>query len=238
MSKKIILACLALVAFAVFVLPATASASPRLCETTKLEGGGEGEPCTNVGLVNVKGTNVGNWVLETSTLGNVVCTGVTMTGNVTKNSGTNVEGDITSATFSGGGTGGDCTGSLGTSIQVITNIGNGVPWCLFANSEMAADRFEVRGNACNAAKRSITFKFNITGLVDCWYNREANVVGTFTTDTATGEDAVLSFEKQQWNLEKEESTSIFAPKCPETGSLTGKATLETDSATTEPLYIK
>jgi hypothetical protein len=235
MSKKLILACMALAAFAAFALPGSASASPRLCETAT----GGGEPCTNIAVGSlVKDTNIGNWVFATESLGNVVCEGVTMTGNVTKNTGTNVEIDITSASFSGSGTNNDCTGALETSIQVSTNVGNGVPWCLFANTEMPADRFEVKGNACNAAKRSITFKLNITELVDCWYNRESNVVGTFKTDTATGEDAVFSFANQEWKLEKEESTSIFAPKCPAAGLLTGQATVETDLVTASPLYIK
>jgi hypothetical protein len=236
MSKKIILACMAIAAFAAFALPASASASPRLCETAA----GGGEPCTNVAVGSlIKGTNVGNWTFTGEGGNNVVCSVVTMTGNLTENSGTSTKGDITSTTFGGTGTNGDCTGPLGTSVQVITNEGNGLPWCLSANNEMAADEFQVRGNACNLASRSITFQFNITGLNHCWYNRTGAVKGTFTTDTA-GQDAVLTFSEQEWTLEKEERTSIFAPACPGFGKLDGAATLETDpvSGATEPLYIK
>lgn len=233
MAKKIILACMAITAFAAFVLPAAASASPRLCETTA-----DHVTCHNVSG-NVTGTNVGNWTFTTSA-GHITCTAVVLTGNLTENSGTSIKGDITSATFNGEGTGGDCVGPLGTSVQVIVNEGNGLPWCITANNEMKTDEFQTRGNSCNNAARSITFRFNITGLNDCKYNKTTPVVGTFTTDNSgtTSEDAILTFSEQEWTLEEENRTSIFAPACPSTGKLDGAVTLETDVSPFETLYIK
>lgn len=234
MAKKIILACMAVVAFAAFVLPASASASPELTHPTGTtyckNGGSLGEPCL------VTGTNVGNWTF-TSSLGTITCSSVVITGNVTKNNGTEVEGDITSATFGGTGTNGDCTGPLGISINPTTNVGNGLPWCLRATKAMEPDEFQVRGNACNAASRSITFVLDGTGWQDCYYDRAAVVKGTFTTDTTSGEDAVLTFANQEWTLEKEVNTNPFLPGCPSSGKLNGSATLETDSKTVEPMYI-
>lgn len=235
MSKKIVLVCMATAAIAAFVIPASASASPRLCETTA-----DHVTCHNLTVGTfVKGTNVGDWTF-TSPAGNLVCNSVTVTGNLTENSGTSVKVDITSVSFGGTGSSGDCTGALGASFTLITNVGNGVPWCLSANNEMSADEFQIRGNSCNLASRSITLETNITGMNDCKYNRTAAIRGTFTTDNSgtTEEDAILSFSEQEWTLEAESRTSIFAPACPSSWKLDGKVTLETDSASTEPLYIK
>jgi hypothetical protein len=230
MYKKLIMVCMAVAAFAAFVMPAVASASPELTHptgTTYCPKDEAGKECL------VTGTNVGNWVLKSS-LGNIECNSVVLTGTLTENSGTSIKGDINSATFGNTGTGGDCTGPLGTSIAVTTNVGNGVPWCLSANNTMAADEFQVRGGACTAESRSITFVLHITGGRTCYYNRTAVVKGTFTTDT-TG-DAILSFSEQEWTLEKEEGSGLIP--CPSSGKLNGAATLETDTkASADPMFI-
>jgi hypothetical protein len=232
MAKKITMACMALVALAAFALPATASASPELTHptgTTYCPKDEAGKECL------VTGTNVGDWVLAGPFGTNVTCSKVALTGTITENSGKSVKGDITSATFNGTGEGGDCTSTLG-SVRVTTTVGNGTPWCLTANSEMAADEFQVRGNACTAASRSITFVLDFTGGPTCYYNRTAVVKGTFATDTA-GQDAVLSFTEQEWVLEKGENETFLKP-CLTSGKLTGAATLETDTtASNDPMYI-
>lgn len=228
MAKKIILACMAIAAFAAFVLPASASASPRLCETAA----GGGEPCTNlVPPVKIVGTNTETWKLVGS-LGTISCSTVFMTGTLTTNSGTHIAGDIETADFSGTGAEGKCTSPIGD-VKVTTTVGNGTPWCLTAGGELAADKFSTRGNSCTLASRSITFVLDFAQQT-CYYNRTAPVEGSFTTDTS-GQDAVLSFENAVWTLEKSENTDIFHP-CLSEGTLKGAATLETEDGT--PLYIK
>src|SRR3954451_21380377 len=152
MSKKLIASCLALFALAAFVLPAVASATPVLTHPTgtKLAAG-----------TKITGTNIGETLLKDGS-GNILAryTNVKMTGELTKNTGTEIEGTITTATFQGtggAGTGGmnECTGSLGR-MTVTTNgnnvdgenLANGTPWCLKSG---ANDTFQVRGNACNLA---------------------------------------------------------------------------------------
>lgn len=222
MKSKLIMACMAVAAFAAFVVPAVASASPVLTAPT-----GTAAP-VGTGIVGTN-TGLGNWVFKGS-LGNVECETVSLTGNVTENSGTSIKGDITSASFSNAGS--DCSSVLGP-VKVTTNVGNGIPWCLSANSKMLADEFQVRGNSCNLASRSITFVLDFTEGPTCYYDRTAVVSGKFTTHP---EDAVLSFSEVEWTLEKGENETIFKP-CLKTGKLTGKATLETDTATPEPVYI-
>lgn len=221
MHKKLIMACMAIAAFAAFALPAAASAnSPVLTHPTGTAYCPDGGTTTNCKL---EGTNVGDWKLVGS-LGTVTCSSVTLTGNITTNKNTHIEGDITSATFGGTGTGGDCTGPLGP-VKVTTTVGNGVPWCLTAGGELPAHVFTARGNACNAASRSITFVLDFTNGPTCYYNRTTHVTGTYTTHS-TG-DAILSFNEQEWTKEKGENESFFYP-CLSSGKLTGAATLETD----------
>ena len=122
MTKKLILACMAIAAFAAFVLPATASATndPQLTDSFGT---------VAVGSL-IAGTNVGNTIFwNTSTnIELAVCDKATMTGKVLKNSGGTVEGEITSAKFSG--TGGvhadnglqECTGDIGSSYVTVKNL--------------------------------------------------------------------------------------------------------------------
>jgi hypothetical protein len=233
MSKKIIMACMAVAAFAAFVMPAAASAtSPVLTHptgTAYCPNGGTTANCL------VLGTNVGDWVLKSS-LGNITCSKVVLTGNITKNKETHIQADVTSATFNGTGVNGDCTAPAPLSnVRVTTTVGNGVPWCLTAGGTLAADEFTARGNSCNLAQRSITFVLDFTEGPTCYYNRTTTVKGTFKTHP---EDAVLSFTEQEWTLEKGENETFFKP-CLSSGKLTGSATLETDvpGGVNEPMYI-
>ncbi len=107
----------AFAAFAAFVIPASASASPRLCETAS-----GSEPCTNLKVgAKVTGTHVGDWTFTGEEgSGNVVCSSVTMTGTVRESTETSFKIDLETASFSGTGTSGDCTGPLGSSVAVST----------------------------------------------------------------------------------------------------------------------
>src|SRR4051794_23437699 len=109
MSKKLIIACFAVVAVAA-CLPTTASASPELTfpTGTRLATG-----------TKIKATNVGNNLFKTddgtSTLSE--CSSTILTGELLKNNGTGIEGNITTATASGTGSTfngmNECTGTFG-----------------------------------------------------------------------------------------------------------------------------
>lgn len=227
MHKKIIMACMALAAFAAFaVLPAVASASPELGETTAPEDAWIKTPVPSL----IRAHNVGD-TLMTDESGNVLtrCSSATMTGTLTTNSGTSIEGDISSASFSGTASGGACTGSFGN-VTVTPKL---LPWCI--KSVPKTDNFEVRGGNCTEEAKAITFILDAPLGVECKYQRSATepITGTFTTDTAgTTTDAVLSISKVKF---PGESTPF---PCPANGFLDMSFTLETDVEGTAPLYIR
>jgi hypothetical protein len=236
MSKKLITACLAVVAFAALALPAIASAtnSPLLTEPTGSS--------LAIGS-KITGTNVGNPVLTGADKKTVLteCTKSTLTGELTKNESGSVEGNLTFATFSGTGPAlngePECTSpgaaALGN-FGVDTEIGNGVPWCLRSTAAMAEDEFQVRGGKCGEEARSITFVLTSTviGLANpCKYNRTEPISGTFTTDTGTTQDAVLTIKDARFLKESGPVT------CPAEGYFDASYTLETDEATVKPIYV-
>ncbi|MGN6201285.1 MAG: hypothetical protein ACTHNY_02640 [Solirubrobacterales bacterium] len=231
MSKKLITACMALFALAAFVLPASASAvelthptSTRLATNVKID-------ATSIGIQKLTDPS-GNPLVE--------CTSATMTGTLTKNNGSEVEGSIESTTFSGTGTNGECTSVIG-GLTVDTNLGNGTPWCLRATPTMNADEFQVRGNSCANASRPITFVLTSTTIGTCKYSRSEPIRGTYTTDTNPNpQDAILSLSGSgetgttDTNFTKEEGSFL----CPGSGTLDMEFTLETDTTpTASPLYI-
>lgn len=236
MSKKLITACMALVALAAFALPAVASAAndPDLTHPTgtMMAVHPLGKTCLEDPTGCIDATNIGVTKMKSpggATL--VECSQATMTGMLTKNDGSNVEGDITSTSFSGTGTGGECTSSFG-GITVDTNIGNGTPWCLRSTSTMGTDKFQVRGNACNLASRSITFVLTSTTVGTCKYNRTAALEGEYTTHPT---DAILHLKPGASTEFALEEGGFF---CPSAGQLEMSFTLETDTtASADPLYI-
>jgi hypothetical protein len=209
MAKKILALCAALVAFA--VVPAVAAASPELTHPT-----GTTLPTGT----KIKATNVGNTQM-TSSAGTITCTTATMTGTVTKNSGTAIEGDIESAHFTGLESENRCEGGLGAVKVTVTSV----PWCL--KNTKTAHQFELRGGKCSEASRAVKFTLD-TSVGECKYEK-ASVLGTFTTHP---EDAILHA-----------STPVFTKYeggflCPSTGELHMSFTLETDTtASNDPIYI-
>lgn len=230
MAKKFITACMAVVAFAAFgVLPTFASAanSPQLTHPTgTLLAKG----------TKIKGTNIGE-TLMTDTSGNVLtrCTSATLTGELTKNESNTVEGNVSSAAFSGSGTEGRCTATFGDSIVNPNPATNGLPWCIRSTSTMAEDEVQIRGNACSSASRPIRFILT-TSVGECAYERTTAIVGTYTTDTAANNnsDAVVHISKQLFTLIGGGTSGFF---CPSEGLLDMSFTLETDTSTPEPLYF-
>ncbi len=227
MEKKLITACIALFALTAFILPAGASASPVVTHPTgtKLVTG-----------VKFTATNVGAMVF-TSTAGAVLmeCTKASMTGTLTKNNGTEVEGTIETASITGTEASTACT-KLGGA-KDTTNVGNGTPWCLSAKNTYATDEFQIRGGGCSEAARSITFVLDSGTAGVCKYSRSTPVKGTFTTDT-TG-DAILTTTGAG---ETGVTDTLFTREeggvlCPSDTTLDLSLTLETDVATATPLFI-
>jgi hypothetical protein len=234
MAKKLMTGLLALVALAALALPAVASASPELGETTaggiwdKTPVHNPAKTCTEETAGCIQATS-----LETSKMtspgGSTLteCSTAFMTGWVYVNSGTSIEGNITSAAFSNAG-GADCTALFGGTAKVTTTVGNGVPWCIRTTKN--ADEVEIRGGLCSAAPRSITFVLDTSSFGECSYNSTVFPTGTFTTHS-TG-DAIVTLTKK--GLFTKEAGSAF---CPHEANLDMKFTLETDGTNT-PLYIR
>jgi hypothetical protein len=223
MSKKLMTGLLALVALAAMALPAVASASPELGETTA---GGVWDKLA-VGS-KIQGTS-----LETSKMTSpsgttlTECSTAIMTGELYENSGTSIKGNITSAAFHNAG-GADCTALFGGTAKVTTTVGNGTPWCI--QTTKTADQVEIRGGLCSAAARSITFVLDTSSFGECSYNSTVFPTGTFTTHS-TGDAIVTLANAGTW---VREAGSVF---CPSEAKLDMKFTLETDGTNT-PLYIR
>jgi polyisoprenoid-binding protein YceI len=211
MFKKLILAGMAIAAFAAFMMPAAASASPVLTSE------GVKVPL----LTKIIGTST-----ETPTLTgafNVTCSKAKITGTVTKNSGTNVEATVPvgGATYEGTGTNGDCTSALGsTKVTVNSEL------CL---ASAANDTVNITG-CLNAKEESlpVTFTLEITGTGPCKY-KTALVNGTHNTNITP---ATIKVSEQEAKLEE---GGFF---CPASGKLDQDFDLYTDNLPTEtPLTI-
>jgi hypothetical protein len=158
MHKKLIMACMAIAAFAAFVLPTAASASPVVTDEGKILAA----PATLLGTSTGSPTFTGAF--------SVVCSKAVLTGTLTKNTGSKIEGTIPvgKATYTGTGTGGDCTSAFGsTRVEVNSEL------CLASG---AGDTFSVTGCGANLA-----FSLEVTGLGKCKYST-ASVSGTFVTN--------------------------------------------------------
>jgi hypothetical protein len=228
MSEKLITACMGLVALAAFALPAVASASPQITHPTGTRLATEKKFLGTLGVSKFTDAN-GGALFE--------CTSGAMTGTLTKNNGTEIEGNIESAAIAGTASEGGCTGFVIGPARVTTAVGNGVPWCLRANSAMNTDEFQIRGGKCSEASRAITLVFDMGIGVNCAYERTVAIKGSFTTDT-TG-DAILTTTGVGVTGEEDtgftrEGTNVF---CPMSGRFPFEFTLETDSGTAEPLYL-
>ncbi|MGN6588664.1 MAG: hypothetical protein ACTHKT_14520 [Solirubrobacterales bacterium] len=168
MHKKLMMACMAIAAFAAFVIAPAASASPVLTEGTTAVAVGS----------SIEGKNTGN--TEFTGGFNVVCSTAVLKGTVTGNSGTKIKGEVPagSAVFTGTSTGGDCTSALGaTKVTVNSKL------CLETAAE---DKVAVTGCGAN-----VTFTLEVTGTGPCKYST-ASVTGTYKTSAA----ATVNVENQ------------------------------------------
>ena len=221
MHKKILAICAALVALGALAIPAAASAAVTLREAG-----------TTVPL-NTKITGVGD---ETSVFAGgsltVECNDDnTITGELVKNNGTNVEGAISSAGFHGTETGTKCNGGslLGPTTVKIPALEAGGKWCL--KNITGEDKFEVIGANCGTASGTLTFI--LEGSITCIYTRTTAVTGTFTT--TTGASASTLAVTGAPSFSKEAGSNIL---CPATGNINVmKFTLTTDNEAKTPLQL-
>jgi hypothetical protein len=180
----------------------------------------------------VRGRSVGNITLtsvdgKTSLL---TCSAGETIGTLRKNNGTEIEVDIESAAFGGTGTEETCTSELGNTKWTFNSATNGLPWCLRATSAMASDEFQIRGNSCSGASRSIRVIAETTAAATtCVYERQAAITGTYKTHP---EDARLDFANAVL-LEKEPRSGA----CVDETTMDASFTLERDEAGTNPTYI-
>jgi hypothetical protein len=228
MRKQLIVACLALAAFA--VVPSLASAKPVLTHPTNT--------VAPVGT-SITATNVGNSVL-TNGLGTITCTTAILTGSLTSNSTANgIQGTITKADFGGttgktipGDTEPECTGTgfYAGGAGITTNP----PYCLQATG--TTDTIAVRGGGCGGVLGKPKFRLSVTtifGTVTCEYASTAaeGLTGSLVTDTS-GQEAQGTLTEQGFSL------SGGGGECPSEGKLTLTVRLETDLGPSfTPLFV-
>lgn len=160
MHKKLIMACMAIAAFAALVFAPVASAAIL----------------TENGLAVPKGEKILATSTDTKfTLAVSVECGMThLTSTVTNNGGGRIDGEgaVGGATFEGTGSGGDCTSGGG---DVKVTVTGRLCWIIFANSD------EVNTNGCGS---NFFFDFFFTSLgLHCKYVM-AQFKGTFATNTS------------------------------------------------------
>jgi len=240
MSKKLITACIGLAALAAFALPASASAI-QIGETV----GSEFKELAN--KTKITATNVGSVKFLNPSLGVISeCSQAVVTGELHNNgtSGEVIEANVTTATISGNGeifdkmkecVGESALGSLtpttnGNNVDE-ENIANGTPWCV--KTIKGTDEFQVTGGLCTTEPRAISFILDATLAGACTYSRSEPIKGTFTTHS-TG-DALLTLKPGSTTAFLKTAGGFF---CPGSGSLEMSFTLETDSGSVTPLYIK
>ncbi|HET9152974.1 MAG TPA: hypothetical protein VFN85_02520 [Solirubrobacterales bacterium] len=181
MSKKLIIACMALVSLAAFALPAVASAAnkPTLVETPTSTETLHVEPGSKIISTNSGETFFWNTGATTK---QVTCNKAVMTGTVLKNSEGTIEGEITSSIFQGTGAISadnnlpECTGSFGNAYVTVST-----PMCIRSTPVMAEDEFQVTGGKCGTEGK-VTFTIGSTTVGACKYLSTGPVKGTFTTN--------------------------------------------------------
>jgi len=171
MFKKLIMSCMAVAAFAAFVLPASASAATAT------------DPGDVAVGASITGKNIGNasFMATDGTTVQVTCTTAHAVGTVTKNSGGVFAASITSFSFSG--TGGvfdsrpECTAPFGGNAYVtVTNLP------LSITTVAGTDTLQIVGNS--GAKVRFVMGSTIAGA--CEYEAtNAAITGTFTTAATT-----------------------------------------------------
>ncbi|HWC48199.1 MAG TPA: hypothetical protein VG448_04905 [Solirubrobacterales bacterium] len=226
MSKKLITACMALMAFAAFALPAIARAEnhPLLVEN------GAAVP---VGA-KIWGTNEGiTSFTNTSGAAQVECNSVKLTGTVTRNDSGFVEGTITTKDYSGTGAVNadnnlnECTGtSFFSGNSYITVTGN---LCIRSTPVMLTDEFQVgtdpAGGNCSETNGKVKFVIGNTSAGACEYETTGLVKGDYTTSETK---SLLTVRNTQEGSGAKLIEGGFL--CPSSGMLKMTYFMETDAA--------
>jgi hypothetical protein len=187
MNRKLILALAvsaALAAFAVSAATAMATNDPQL--TTKAGA------LVPVGTSNLNATQVGETAV-TDTSGNTLisCNTGSGKGSVVKNSGSTVEGEITSLTIGGTGPVGpnglnECTGSFGN-----VSINPVLPWCLRSTPAMATDEMQAVAGKCPGTG-NVKFIASSTTVGACEYEATSSIKADFLTSPSDAQATVRS----------------------------------------------
>jgi hypothetical protein len=172
MFKKLIMSCMAVAAFAAFVLPASASAATMYDANGNVVAGA-GITATNIGKTNFMQTN--------GTTVQVECSTAHLAGTATSPSGT-LKASITSAKFEGTEPVSahnfltECTTSFGGAYITVANLP------LTLEQVAGTDNFQVTGNGAN----KVRFIIGSTVAGACEYESTgAAITGSFTTAGTT-----------------------------------------------------
>ncbi|MGN6587093.1 MAG: hypothetical protein ACTHKT_06405 [Solirubrobacterales bacterium] len=238
MPKKLLIVCGALVLFAALALPAVAFASPVLTENGVAVAAGQKFIFTQLGTSKMTSTDGTRTLLECST-------GM-ITGELIKNTGTEIEGKITSDLF--GGTGAqapgepkpECTGEAAFgNFSRTAVVSEKAPWCV-KTINPPKDEFTIVGGNCGGVASNIKFIIATTLVGNCELETTGHLVGTYTTN---GTSAVLTLNNTAHGSGVGEGSTNGFKKiagsafCPSSGSYDMSFTLETDEATVKPLTI-
>ena len=225
MSRKPLIACLVIAAFA--MVPSLASANPILTEPTGTAlAAGAKITATNVGTIQIRNASIGNLECATASLTRELTSNATATG---------VRANFTAAKF--GGTGAtqsgapepECTGSSTFIVNFTFTPEITLPWCLEAS--VKSDVFLVRGGSCAEQERSIKFYLDMTGIGTCEYSRTEGAGGTLVTDGAGTNEDTVAITSVPWS--KIGGSGV----CPSTLELTMRLSLETDDETHSQVSI-
>lgn len=163
------------------------------------------------------------------TIGVSVTCSSELTGTLKKNTGGAIEIEIEDASVYGASTLNTCAWPIvGNQKFTFDGATNGLPWCLRATSGLGADEFQITGNGCASESRPIRFIADTYQTIECVYQRQAALAGTYTTHP---KDAVLTFENAVFLKVGTQSG------CPAQTQLDSSMTLERDIEGTQPLYI-
>jgi hypothetical protein len=181
----------------------------------------------------LRATNVESVFLTSGAI-KLTCTTSQWTGTLTKNNGSEIEGNIETASIGGTGTGGSCTtGSENMKWTLSPPSTNGLPWCFRATSAMASDEFQIRGGKCTEGTKPIRYIWESASesSFECVYERATGspISATYTTHP---EDAKLAISEAEFNL------VLPSGACPPSFSLNSTFTFERDNTPENaPLYI-
>ncbi|HWN72825.1 MAG TPA: hypothetical protein VNN15_03340 [Solirubrobacterales bacterium] len=211
MHKKLMLACMAIAAFAAFVIAPAASATTLTSEGIAVPVG-----------TSITAKNTGNTVFTATGVTEVTCSTAHITGTVIANAvgGKQVKGEVPvgNAQFNGTGAGGDCTSGLG-------DVGITVNSKLCIETLAGTDNLSVNG--CNGAKVTFSMLVTSTGTT-CRYEGNVEQGASFTTNTSPTPVTVLNGRPAATDVLLETGGSFL---CPKEGSLDMVFDLYTTGAT-------